>query len=175
MGGLCLGSALFARYVPRTMHPMRVYMYLELGIGLFGLLAFFGIPAIGHLYIAGPTSGTAGLVWRGLIAAVCLLPPTALMGASFPAISRWVGLSIGDATADRVSRLGILYSANIAGAVVGCLGAGFYLLRVYDMGTATYTAAAINAASALTAFLLARGLIRPDAQPSLTTQVVIAN
>ena len=49
---------------------------------------------------------------------------------------------------DRVPRLGILYGANIAGAVVGCLGAGFYLLRVYDMGTATYTAAAINAANA---------------------------
>ena len=149
MGGLCVGSALFARYVPRTVHPMRVYAYLEAGIGLFGLVALFGIPALGH--IAGPSSGTAGLVWRGLIATLWLVPPTILMGASFPAISRWV-----EPGPENVSRLGLLYSANVAGAVVGCLGAGFYLLRVYDMGMATFAAAGINVAGSLIAFFLAR-------------------
>jgi len=160
MGGLCLGSALFARYVPRASHPMRVYAYLELGIGLFGLVALFGIPALGHAYIAGPTSGTSGLIWRGFIAALCLVPPTILMGASFPAISRWV--EAGD-----VSKLGLLYSANVAGAVVGCLSAGFYLLRVYDMGTATFGAAGINVAAALVAFMLARVPHKPGVETSL--------
>ena len=79
-----------------------------------------------------------------MVAAACLLPPTVLMGASLPAIARWV-----ETTPNGVSRLGLLYSANIAGAVIGCLVAGFYLLRVYDMAVATYTAAAINAAVAL--------------------------
>src|SRR5262249_26662616 len=50
---------------------------------------------------------------------------------------------------------GALYSANIAGAVAGCLIAGFYLLRVHDMAVATYTAAALNAAVALAALVLA--------------------
>src|SRR5262249_31717757 len=45
------------------------------------------------------------------------------------------------------------YSANVAGAVVGCLIAGFYLLRVYDMAIATYVAVALNAAVALIGFL----------------------
>ncbi len=40
----------------------------------------------------------------------------------------------------------------------GCLLAGFYLLRVYDMGVATYTAAAINVAIAGLAFVLAGSL-----------------
>jgi spermidine synthase len=160
MGGLCLGSAMFARYVPRAAHPMRVYGYLELGIGMFGLVALFGIPALGH--IAGPASGTAGLVWRGFIAALCLAPPTVLMGASFPAISRWV-----EPGPDHSSQLGLLYSANVAGAVVGCLGAGFYLLRVYDMGAATIAAAAINAAAALIAFLLARVPVKPGVETRL--------
>ncbi len=161
MGGLCLGSALFARFVPSTIHPMRVYGYLELGIGLFGLLALFGIPALGHAYIAGPTSGTAGLVWRGLVAVLCLVPPTILMGASFPALARWV--EPGPAS---VSRLGLLYSANIAGAVVGCLGAGFYLLRLYDMGTTTFAAAAINVVGSLIAFLLARPAPKQKVEPA---------
>jgi spermidine synthase len=40
--------------------------------------------------------------------------------------------------------LGWFYSANIVGAVSGCVIAGFYLLRLYDIPVATYTAAAIN-------------------------------
>ena len=39
--------------------------------------------------------------------------------------------------------------------VAGCLLAGFYLLRVHDMPTATWTAAAINLAAALLGFSLA--------------------
>jgi spermidine synthase len=145
MGGLCIGSAALSRVVPASQHPLRIYAFLELGIGAFGILALFGVPLIGRLYIAGPTTGIAGVILRGLIAAICLLPPTVLMGASFPAIARRAG---------SVSRLGMLYSANIAGAVLGCLFAGFYLLRVYDMAVATYTAAAINVAAAALAFAL---------------------
>jgi spermidine synthase len=53
--------------------------------------------------------------------------------------------------------LGLLYSANVAGAVTGCVLAGFYLLRVHDMGFATYIAAAINVVVALLALALASG------------------
>ena len=49
----------------------------------------------------------------------------------------------------------IFYAGNIAGAVFGCLMAGFYLLRVYDMTTATYIAATINGAVSLIALGLA--------------------
>ena len=47
-----------------------------------------------------------------------------------------------------MSWLGFFYGGNIAGAVFGCLLAGFYLLRVYDMATATYVAVALNVAVA---------------------------
>jgi spermidine synthase len=51
--------------------------------------------------------------------------------------------------------MGLFYGANIAGAVVGCLAAGFYLLRFYDVLTATLIAAALNAAVAAGALALA--------------------
>src|SRR5437870_6722272 len=70
------------------------------------------------------------------------------MGASLPAIARWV-----ETTSAGVSWMGLMYSGNIAGAVFGCLLAGFYLLRVYDMAVATYVAVAVNAAVALISFL----------------------
>jgi len=151
MGGLCLGSAALPRLVSAQRGglwaPMRVYALLELGIGAFGILALFGVPLIGHIYLAGPTNGMTGVILRGVIAAACLLPPTVLMGASLPAIARCV-----ETTPTGISRLGLLYSANIAGAVIGCLVAGFYLLRVYDMAIATYIAAAVNAGVALLAW-----------------------
>src|SRR4030095_16517248 len=34
MGGMCLGSLAFARIIPSSFHPLRVYAALELGIGL---------------------------------------------------------------------------------------------------------------------------------------------
>src|SRR5262249_12076214 len=53
-----------------------------------------------------------------------------------------------------VSWMGTLYAANTVGAVTGCLLAGFFLLRIFDMATATFIAAAINAAVGLAGFLL---------------------
>src|SRR5262245_32003592 len=150
MGGLCLGSAALPRLVSTDRNPLRVYAWLELGIAALGLITLFGLPLIGRLYLAGPTSGMLGLVARGTVAAMCLLPPTLLMGASFPAIARWL-----QTTPEGVSWMGSLYSANIAGAVVGCLSAGFYFLRVYDLAIATYVAASINVTVALAAFALA--------------------
>jgi spermidine synthase len=81
---------------------------------------------------------------------VCLLPPTLLMGATLPAIARWV-----EAGPAGVSWLGVFYGGNIAGAVFGCLLAGFYLLRVHDMAVATYVACALNATVAAIALGLA--------------------
>jgi spermidine synthase len=49
----------------------------------------------------------------------------------------------------------MLYGANTGGAVTGCLMAGFYLLRVFDMGTATFVAAALNVAVGLVSLSIA--------------------
>src|SRR5205823_5413462 len=75
---------------------------------------------------------------------------TLLMGATLPAIARWI-----ETTPQGVSWLGFFYGGNIAGAVFGCLLAGFYLLRVHDQATATYVAAALNGAVALLSLGLA--------------------
>ena len=38
MGGLCGGSFLFARCVPRSWNPLRAFAALEAGIGMLGLV-----------------------------------------------------------------------------------------------------------------------------------------
>jgi spermidine synthase len=59
------------------------------------------------------------------------------------------------ATAEGVGQLGRMYAGNIVGAILGCVLAGFYLLRLYDMPMATYFAAAVNVALALASAAMA--------------------
>ena len=107
------------------------YSLIELAIGVLGILVLLLMHLVHGVYAA----------------VACLLPPTLLMGATLPALARQV---------EKTSWLGFLYGANILGAVSGSLVSGFYLLRVYDVATATYVAVAINIAVAALAFLVPR-------------------
>jgi spermidine synthase len=164
MGGTCVGSLLLPRAIssprlgPRLekIRPLRVFAVIEAGIGVLGIAVLYLMPAVGGLYTAWTGYGLRGFLLRGALAAVCLLLPTLLMGATLPALARQV-----ETGPTAASWLGFLYGANIAGAVFGCLFSGFYLLRVYDVATATYAAAGINAAGAGLAFLIAAGRSKP--------------
>jgi spermidine synthase len=139
MGGLCLGSIALPQIVSQARHPLRVFGAIELGIGAFGLTVLFVIPRIDRVYAEIAGRGLNATVLDAIVAVICLLPPTLLMGATLPALARWV-----DASKQGAFRLGLCYGANLAGGVVGCLFAGFYLLRVFDMITAGCVASAIN-------------------------------
>jgi spermidine synthase len=151
MGGMCLGSYLLPRYIDNKQHPLRVYAMLELAIGAFGLVLLFSMPIVNTVYTAVGGSGFVGLILRAVVAAICLLPPTLLMGATLPAVARWV-----ETSPKGVSWLGFFYGGNIGGAVIGSLLAGFYLLRLFDMNVTTYIAALINVTVATLALLLAK-------------------
>ena len=151
MGGLCLGSLALPRLRWTERHPLKTYAWLEVGIAVFGVLVLFAMPLVSQVYFAGASSGLAGMLLRGLVAGICMLIPTALMGASLPAIVRWV-----QATPRGVAWWGLLYGGNTIGAVIGCLLAGFWLLRIYDTAVATYAAVAINLVVAAASFWLAR-------------------
>ena len=90
MGGLCLGSVLLPRCVGLGHHPLRVFAMIEAGIGLLGVAVLFGLPLLDRLYTVNASSALTGIILRASIAVLCLLPPTLLMGATLPAISRWV-------------------------------------------------------------------------------------
>jgi spermidine synthase len=151
MGGMFLGSLALPRVVSPRFHPLRVFAAIELGIGLCGILVLTLVPRFDLIYPAIAMSGWPGVVIRAVVSAACLLPPTLLMGASLPAIARYV-----QSTSKELSWLGYFYGGNIAGAVLGALLAGFYLLRRYDMAVASHVAVGINVVVAVAAFLIAR-------------------
>ena len=149
MGGLCIGS-LWLPHRRWMQHPLRVYAGLEAGIAVFALLALMTLPLLNRVYVAAAGSELGGMLMRGVLAGGCLLPPTILMGASLPAIVRLI-----KGTPSGVAWWGYLYGSNAVGAVIGCLLAGFYLLRNFGMTTATLAAVAMNLAGAALAWVLA--------------------
>ena len=158
MGGMFAGSFGFAKWVPRTRNPLRVYAALELGIGLCGLLMPLVLPAIRSVYADAAGHGPLGIALRALIAALSLLPPTAMMGATLPAVARRYPNSLAGRSA-----LASLYAANTLGAVAGCVLSGFVLLALFDVWIATAVAVAINLVIALVAFRSGRSEPQPVA------------
>ena len=157
MLGMCLGSVGFSRAVSRAHHPLRVYAFLELGIAILAAALLFLLPLVARMYTVLAPTGMGSLLLRSLACMVCLLPPTVLMGATLPAIARWI-----EKSSLGVARLGLFYGANIAGAVFGCLLAGFYLLRIYNVTIATGAAILINLLVAAIALLLAKFVEHED-------------
>jgi len=152
MGGLCIGSIALPRWLKkREIHPLRVYAGLEFSTGVLGLAVLWLLPLVDRVYVAAAAHGLPSMLLRGLICALSLLPPTILMGASLPAIVGWI-----ETSPRGVAWWGLLYGGNIAGAVLGCLAAGFYFLRVFDLAVTTYVAVAINLAVAGLSLLVAK-------------------
>ncbi len=166
MGGMCLGSFMLPRLIGRHVHPLRAYAALEVGIGAAGLLLLWATPLVNDVYAR---LGGASVVVRGAVAALCLLPPTMLMGATLPAIARWL-----EATPRGVAWLGFFYGGNIAGAVAGSLLAGLYLLRFYDVSVGTYAAACVNVIVAAIAWFLAGRTAKAPAFDALNAPIASA-
>lgn len=155
MGGMFLGSLLLSRVMPRNRNPLRVYGSIEIGIGAMGLLMPLIVPGARAAYIELFGYGILGIALRAFIAGVMLLPPTALMGATLPAIARLY--SDGQ---DGLTSLALLYGSNTVGAVAGCLLTGFWILPNWDVIVASGIAAALNFAIGAVAFWLARASAR---------------
>ena len=159
MGGHASAVLSSPRLVLARRDPLKVYTMLEAGIGALGVMALLLIPLAGRVYTGWSGSSLQGFLLRGAVGAACLLPPTFLMGATMPALSRTIKISL-----DTARSAGVIYAFNIAGAVLGCLFSGFYLLRLYGTSPAAYVAVAINFAIAAIAFTVSKRGVASSSQ-----------
>ncbi|HPQ38943.1 MAG TPA: fused MFS/spermidine synthase [bacterium] len=132
MGGLALGSWLFGKIADRMTHPVRMYGVLEILIGIycFFMPMLFTAVHTMHVHLFSQMGPSVQLnILRFVLSVAILTVPCALMGGTFPILSRGIirkSVFMGRG-------LSRLYFFNTIGAACGTLLAGFLLIRRLGM------------------------------------------
>lgn len=167
MGGLALGSAVAAKFVNRLKQPLQTYGFIEIAIGVYALIVPLLFRGIDQVYAAiwlRLHPGFYGFALsRFALAAAVLVVPTALMGATLPVLVAAVG-SAGRKSAHSIARL---YTANLAGAILGTLAAGFLLLPALGVAKTIWVAAVTNLAIGVAAvFVNKKAMLTRSGKPA---------
>lgn len=151
LGGLALGSVLVARVVERARHPERWYAACEFLVAVWAVVLVFAQASVDAMLSA--WVGADAAPWRQWLVSfggtlLLLLPATVAMGATLPAMERCLrGLG-------RPQAFSVLYAANTAGAMVGALGAAFWLVPQLGLMRTALTCGAVNVLCAVGALAL---------------------
>ncbi|MBI2924384.1 MAG: fused MFS/spermidine synthase [Verrucomicrobia bacterium] len=141
-GGLAVGAWLLDGPVGRSARPGRWYAGLELVIGAWGLVSIALIPLANEsaLRWIGAESQTVRH-WAVVFGVpfVVLLPATLAMGATLPAMERFVAPLVAGGRC-----VGALYAFNTLGAVAGTMLAAFVVLPALGFTATLWVFAALN-------------------------------
>jgi spermidine synthase len=131
--GLFFGSNRISSLVDRRQSLLRLFGFLELGLGLhvafLGILVYFVPLCFSTLLwlltgVSGGKFGLASTVAQLVVSAFLILVPTILMGAAFP-----VAVRICTPALASIGRgIGSVYAANTAGGIIGALLGGMVLI-----------------------------------------------
>ncbi len=158
--GLALGALTLGRAIARSARPQRWYAGCEAVMALWGLVLCLAGPGL-MAHSAALIGPEPSPIWHWSVAFVLpgllLLPATAAMGATLPALERVLRAEMGrHGRSAGSSGLGGLYAANTLGAVVGVLLAVFWALPQWGVLRTGLGCAAINASCALLAWAMWR-------------------
>jgi spermidine synthase len=142
MGGLAMGSLLVARR--RAAAPLRAYAFVELGIGTTALLTLPLLEALPHAYGAlaahAALAAPIELVGRAVAAALVILPPTLLLGATVPLVVEFLSRAGREFRAS----FGRLYLLNTLGGAAGVFAVAFLLVPTLGVTASFVLAALLN-------------------------------
>jgi spermidine synthase len=150
-GGLALGAHVLGRTLAASRRPGRWYAGCELLLLAWGLLLTFAMPSL--VQASAALIGAEPSVLRHwtiafLLPFILLLPASAAMGATLPALERQLRAAR--------SQLGGLYAANTFGSVLGLLLAVFVVMPQWGLHRTALACAALNGLCALLAWALWR-------------------
>ena len=144
MGGLALGYCVFGKIADRAGSGLKLYGWMELVIGVYGLLFVPLLVWLGPAYIALVSrlgfDSLFTVTLKFILPILLLLVPTTLMGGTLPVLSRVVVHALGEIRRE----VGRLYFVNSLGAVVGTLLAGFVLVPRFGLNLSVTLAASLN-------------------------------
>ena len=157
LAGISLGSYIATPLLGRRIRWMTLVAAVELAIGIAIVLSFRPLvylnqlsgglaPALSRVmpeYLVYPVAGSL----------LAIFPTALLMGIAFP-IGLHLWASQGRQTAERV---GLFYSLNVAGAIVGSLAGGFLLLPRLGSEASLALLAAVSFISGIALLVVDRG------------------
>jgi spermidine synthase len=152
-GGLGVGALVLSPRIGRSARPLRWVAACEMAIAAWGgvLLVLMAPFSQAALALIGPQPAPA---WQWAVAFcgtfVLLLPATAAMGATLPALAR-AGLQPGDSGGGFAA----LLAANTAGAVCGVLATAFWCVPEWGLQRTAALCIGLNLLCALAALALA--------------------
>ncbi len=143
--GLGLGSYFFGKWSERAANPLRLYMYVEVGIALASLASYLIIdflPVYRYVYEAAYNNlDFYGLsIVRLALSVIVLLPPVFLIGGTMPLISKYF-LTASPTLGSGFSRI---YYLNTLGAFAGALLTGFVFVKYLGVPATLMIAVACN-------------------------------
>ncbi len=148
-GGVALGALALGPRIDRSPHPARWYAGCELAIALWAA-ALIGLMGPASRLLMQTVGAQPAAAWHWLVALlgtfILLLPATAAMGATLPAMQRLVASPQRPAAA-----IGWLYAGNTAGAVLGVLASAFWLVPAFGLARTAAVCVALNLACAVAA------------------------
>lgn len=160
MAGLAIGGFVGGRLADRKKNLLMLFGLMELGIGLFGVIT---IPLINSLppvyykiYKLFHLSPGIYFFFQFLLCAGIMLVPTTLMGATFPVVSKRITPELKEMGRD----VGMAYSFNTFGAILGSIAAGFLLIPLVGVRAATLTAASLNVVVAMAMLIMSKARMK---------------
>ena len=146
-GGLAVGALALGRLIERSAQPARWYAACELVIALWSLALALWMAPISQAML--DATGAQPTPWWQWTVAFCgtfamLLPATAAMGATLPAMERVVAQMSRPTRSIDARPIAALYAANTFGAVVGVLAAAFWLVPEFGLLRTAGLCAALN-------------------------------
>lgn len=169
MGGMAIGSGLIGHFVHRVRRALLAYAVVELAIGIMALTFHGTFVAVTNwafdslLPWLGSPAAADGAKW--LIATGLILPPSVLLGTTFPLMSNGIMRRFGD---NEGRCLPALYFTNSLGAALGVLISGFVLIEALGLPGTILCAGVINVLLALSVWALCRN---EDARPAQTGEL----
>lgn len=144
MAGLALGSFWGGKVADRSRDHLFLFGFIELLIGLFGLVTLYLIKHLDFLYAfmfyQTYKSFYVLSAAQFLFSFVLMLFPTTLMGMTFPIVLK----KFFSSELDLGRRCGYVYAINTAGAVLGVILAGFIMLPLLGITKANMIAVVTN-------------------------------
>ncbi len=156
--GLALGSYLLGPVADRAKRHVQLYGLMEIGIGLYGLCTLLLFQIVERIYLTAYQLGRENLLlftlFQFILVFVILVTPTTLMGGTLPVLSRYFVRR----EAEIGYGVGAIYALNTAGAVVGTVSAGFFLLPIMGVSDTIWMTATLNVGIGLLSLVFSRRL-----------------